>query len=112
MLDLSAIGARIRSCREAQGLTRDQFSESINVTPRFLYDIELGNKGMSIDTLANIGHTLHVSTDYILTGTTSENKNDVSPELIALITQCPISQREHLSEIAKHFVTALREYEN
>lgn len=112
MLDLSAIGARIRSCREAQGLTREQFSEAINVTPRFLYDIELGNKGMSIDTLANIGNKLHVSTDYILVGTTPDTQNDINPELIALITQCPISQREHLSEITKHFIAALHEHGN
>lgn len=110
MLDLSAIGARIRSCREAQGLTREQFSEAINVTPRFLYDIELGNKGMSIDTLANIGNTLHVSTDYILVGTTPEAQDDINPEIIALMKQCPVRQREHLSEIIKHFITALREH--
>lgn len=111
MLDLSAIGARIRSCREAQGLTREQFSEAINVTPRFLYDIELGNKGMSIDTLANIGHTLHISTDYILLGTPPEGQDAIPPELTALITQCPADQQEHLHEIIMHFVAALRECE-
>lgn len=111
MLDLSAIGARIRSCREAQGLTRDQFSETINVTPRFLYDIELGNKGMSIDTLANIGHALHISTDYILLGSVPEEQNAIAPELTALITQCPDNKQEHLNEIVKHFVVALREAE-
>lgn len=110
MLNPSAIGARIRSYREAQGLARDQFSEAINVTPRFLYDIELGNKGMSLDTLANIGNTFHVSTDYILLGTTPKEQNTITPELIALITQCPDSQQEHLTEIIKHFIATLREY--
>ena len=112
MLDLSAVGARIRSCREAQGLTRDQFSEAINVTPRFLYDIELGNKGMSIDTLANIGNKLHVSTDYLLLGKTEKDKNEISPELGALLSQCPVDAKEHLEEIIKHFVSALREHTN
>lgn len=110
MLDLSAIGARVRSCRESQGLTREQFSEAINVTPRFLYDIELGNKGMSIDTLANIGSVLHISTDYILSGTMPESKNETDPELTALITQCPVCQCGHLKEIVKHYIIALREH--
>ena len=51
-MDWIAIGKRIRQQREYMGLTREQFAEQIDVTPKFCSDIETGAKGMSIPTLA------------------------------------------------------------
>ena len=39
-MDWSAIGKRIRQQREYMGLTREQFAEQIDVTPKFCSDIE------------------------------------------------------------------------
>lgn len=47
-MDWSAIGKRIRCQREYMGLTREQFAEQIEVTPKFCSDIETGAKGMSV----------------------------------------------------------------
>lgn len=107
MLDLKSIGSRIKSCRDAQGLTREAFSEKINVSPRFIYDIELGNKGMSIDTLSSIGKTLNVPIDYILFGEVS-NELSVTPETLALVEQCPTDKVDFLNEIIKNYVHALK----
>lgn len=106
MLDLEAIGLRIKTCREALGLTREVFSELVNVTPRFIYDIELGNKGMSIDTLVYIGKTLNVPIDYLLFGDVSENAV-LSPELLSLLQSCPKDKIYFLNEIIKNYITAL-----
>ena len=62
------IGGRIRQQRESIGLSREQFAEKIDITPKFCSDIELGIKGMSVSTLCKIAKTLHLSTDYILFG--------------------------------------------
>ena len=48
-MDWGAIGIRIRNQREQFGYTREQFAEMLNVTPKFCADIELGNKGMSVN---------------------------------------------------------------
>lgn len=110
MLDLGAIGLRIKSCRNAQGLTREEFSEKINVSPRFIYDIELGNKGMSIDTLSSIGKTLNVPVDYILFGEVT-NEMEITPETLALVERCPKNKIDYLNEIIKNYVQALKEDE-
>ena len=67
-MDWVAIGGRIRKQREYLGLTREQFAEKLDITPKFCSDIELGVKGMSVPTLCRIASTLSLSTDYILFG--------------------------------------------
>ena len=57
-MDWSAIGKIIRQQREYMGLTREQFAEQIDVTPKFCSDIETGAKGMSVPALQKGLHLL------------------------------------------------------
>lgn len=70
------IGMRIRAQREKLHMTRADFSEMIDVTPKFCSDIETGAKGMSINTLVKISKFLDVSTDYLLFGGGNGCKSD------------------------------------
>ena len=63
------IGFRVRSLREANGYTRDALAVKINISTKFLYEIEMGKKGFSAEILYKLSQTLAVSADYILTGT-------------------------------------------
>lgn len=65
-MDWVSIGGRIRRQREFLGYTREQFAELLDVTPKFCSDIELGVKGMSVQTLCRISEVLRLSTDFIL----------------------------------------------
>ena len=47
-MDWVSIGGRIRKQREFLGLTREQFAEKLDITPKFCSDIELGIKGMAV----------------------------------------------------------------
>jgi len=67
-MDRENIGKRVRRQRENLGLTRDQFSEQIELSPQFLAEIENGKKGMSAETLYKICDRTHISSDYILFG--------------------------------------------
>ena len=62
------IGKRIRQLRETAGYSREQLAEQIEISSRFLADIELGTKGMSFQTLIRLSQVLHTSTDYLLLG--------------------------------------------
>ena len=68
------IGARIREQRNFMGLTREQFSEKLDISERFLTDIELGNRGMSFKTLIRTCNILDISSDYILMGKIDDSK--------------------------------------
>lgn len=105
-MDLAAIGKRIRAQREHLGMTREEFAERLDVTPKFCSDIELGLKGMSVTTLCNISDVLLLSTDYILFGTkTNSAENAVS----VLLRKCPPSKLDHLESIVKAYISAVSE---
>ena len=77
-----AIGDRIRYVRELNHYSRDDLAESANMSSKFLYEIEVNNKGFSAISLLKICKALDVSSDYILTG---ENKTRCNDELVDII---------------------------
>lgn len=62
------IGMRIRELRETHNYTREGLAEKVNISTKFLYEIETGKKGFSADTLCRISKALFVSCDYIMLG--------------------------------------------
>lgn len=67
-------GERIRELREMQKYTREAFAEKVDISSKFLYEIETGKKGFSADTLCRISHALSVSCDYIMFGEEKEHQ--------------------------------------
>lgn len=77
------IGMRIREKREEAELTRDKLAECIGISPQFLAQVELGNKGMSSATLYKICAALSVSADYIILGRKESNDLTKANELLS-----------------------------
>ncbi len=74
MKDVNIIlGERIRLGRKANNLTREKLAELIDVSPRFLAEVESGKVGVSLQTLKNLSIALSASTDYLL-GLDNEKK--------------------------------------
>lgn len=67
MLD-KAVGIRIRELRESKDMTREEVAARAEITPKFLYEVESGRKGMSAGNLHRIATALSTSCDYILLG--------------------------------------------
>lgn len=103
------MGARIRAQRERLGYTREQLAEKLDVSTKFCSDIELGIKGISIQTLAKLSDLLCLRTDYILFG---EEQPDHTAELEmmdALIQKCPADRQDDLLTIIHAFIHAVSE---
>ena len=66
-------GKRIKGQRLKQGMTRDALSQKAKISDKFLYEIEIGKKGMSAETLYKVAKVLDVTTDWILSGGMSED---------------------------------------
>ena len=77
------IGARLREQREFLGLTRENVSNFVNISPQFLSEVERGKKGVSAEMLCRLCNGLGVSADYILTG--KERSADTT-RITALLT--------------------------
>lgn len=82
LIDNKAVGRRLRLRRDALGITRDKLAEAIDVTLKFVQDIEYGNKGMSTETLARLSEVLGLTTDYILKGIVDEEGQDIERQAV------------------------------
>ena len=67
------IGERLRSIRENMNMTREKFSEKIDITDSFLGQIERGERSLSVKTLKKVVKYTGVSADYLLFGKSDNN---------------------------------------
>ena len=100
-MDWVSIGGRIRKQREFLGLTREQFAEKLDITPKFCSDIELGLKGMSLPTLCKISKVLHLSTDFLFFG---EKAGETADQISLMLSQCSSKRRAYAEQILKIFL--------
>lgn len=92
------IGLRVRTLREANDYTRDAFAEKIEISTKFLYEIEMGKKGFSVEILYKISKVLSVSNDYILTGNVS---NKIPEQTMDILESFTPSQLAHVQDILR-----------
>lgn len=91
-----SIGKRIRKQREKLGYSRESLSEKIEVSSRFLADIELGTKGMSFSTLIKLSKELNVSIDYIICGQEDESESETIKRAISKIDKVYLPELEKI----------------
>ena len=91
-----SIGIRIRYIRELNHYTREELAEYADISSKFLYEIENGQKGMSATNLLKICKALDVSCDYILKG---ENTAKCDDELIDIIELFDATQMANVKKI-------------
>lgn len=72
-LDLIQMGERIRRQRELTGMTREQLAERLDVSVKFLADLERGSKGTSLQNFYLLVQILDISADYLLSGDTENH---------------------------------------
>jgi len=89
-------GNRIRYLREKQHYTREQLAEMADISPKFLYEIESGQKGFSADTLVRLSEALDTNAYYILFG---EYRGKVDGDVMRLYSYFDDKQRESIAEI-------------
>ena len=84
--DYKAVGERLRSKREALGLSQEELAEAIDRATKYYSDIERGGCGMSIETMLSISDLLDISLDYMMKGNpTPEEKLQLECNEAALV---------------------------
>lgn len=92
-LDLKKIGQRIAKRRRELGLTQWQVEEMVDITPKYLSNLERATSGLSIDVMMRICKALKTTPDYFLLGAT-DLPEDISIAVESRISQMSPKQQE------------------
>jgi transcriptional regulator with XRE-family HTH domain len=101
------IGQRIRKQRELIGYNREELAEKLGVSTKFCSDIELGIKGMSLETLTKLTAVLKMSSDYILFGDKPESDKSSVNKLIEIFKHCPEEKVAYAEDLLRLFIKAV-----
>lgn len=93
------VGARIRELREIQNYTREVLAEKVDISAKFLYEIETGKKGFSADTLCRISKALSVNCDYIMFGEEKEHRG--KEKIICILEMLEPKQVSKIQDILR-----------
>lgn len=94
--DLKGMGERIRTRREELNISREQ----LDVSSKFISDIEYGIRGVSLKRLVLLSSSLLISVDYILFGSLESSEYVFTD----LIRTCPDSKKLQLLNIIKQII--------
>ena len=99
------IGERLRGIREGMQMTREEFSEKIDITDSFLGQIERGERSLSVKTLKKVVKYTGVSADYLLFG--NNYQNDTIQKINNILT---VNSNNLTSDFIYHIVMCSNDF--
>ena len=94
------IGKRIKSLREAKGLTVNRLANMSGISQSFLRDVELGNKNPTVETLSYFCEALNIS----LTDFFNEADSEINPYLKTSIKKLNDEQQVKLADFINSLI--------
>ncbi len=93
------VGNRIRNVREELHMSRNLFSEKINISESYLAQLELGNKSLGMNTLISLCEYTGFSADYFLFG--NEVNNEMAKKVLRILNTLPNNSLELSYELIR-----------
>ncbi len=109
-MDYYEIGQRIRKYRKALGMSQEQLAERADISVTHMSHIETGNTKLSLQVLVDIAGALGESTDVILFGSKTQDKESISNELAGLLEDCSVEEAQFLKELISNTKISLRKH--
>ena len=115
MLDKKKIGKKLKELRISRGLKQSQVSDKVGLSRATISNVEVGNRGLSLESLQKFCELYNVSIDYFGIETKSYNEAVDLTERLKLIFESndvPVSAKEELyTDIMKMYIK-MKEAEN
>ena len=108
-LDRAAMGRRIRQRREVLGMSREDLARRLDVTSKFIADLEYGDKGTSVKNLYRLKQILGLSVDYLMDGdrsdlTDEEPRRLLNENIMGSLSVCNVKQLQVMEKIARLYI--------
>ena len=107
-IDYEALGKRIREARLNKKISQEKLSTLINVSPRYMSNIELAKSKVALKTLIAIANALDTTVDSLLYDSTPLLVSKYDSEAKELLSDCTAKERKFLLDLLKHAKEDLR----
>lgn len=84
---LKQIGERIYGKRKSLGITQEELAETVGVSEQMISNLECGKKAIRPENLVKVCSALNLSTDYVLTGGSTNSDIDDIIGKLSFLTQ-------------------------
>ena len=98
-MDLKAVGLRIKTAREAKGLTQENLAAIVDLSSTHISVLERGVKTVRLDTFVAIANALDVSADTLLIDVVAHSVTGVTNELAEKIEKLPIKEQKKIIKV-------------
>lgn len=106
MQDNIKIGERVRKIREDLKMSRETFSEMIDISDVFLGQIERGERSLSTKTLVKIVSFTGVSSDFILFGT--DTPNNIVTKINRILNKCSDDVLDYIYNFIRNTISFVK----
>lgn len=103
-MDLKAVGLRIKTAREAKGLTQENLAALVDLSSTHISVIERGMKTVRLDTFVTIANALDVSADTLLVDVVTHSVNGLANGLPEAIRTLPPDEQKRLMKALKAYL--------
>lgn len=107
-MDAQKVGRRIQEARKARGLTQSELSQLVNLSPKYISNIECGFKMPKLNTFVEITNALQCDANALLSDvldvTTGQESGLVSKKLLAL----PIEEQRRILRVLEVMIDEVK----
>lgn len=107
-LDYKAIGKRIRIARIRSGITQEKLSETIDLSPTHMSNIETGTTKVSLTTIVNIANALAVTVDDLLCDNVIHARVPFEKDIQCFLETCDDYEIRIAKELLISIVSAIK----
>ena len=100
-IDYETIGFRIGQRRRQLKLKQRELADILNISPKYLSNIETGSKHVSLETIISLSLALDTTVDYFLLGCIRRSIDDNIADMLKLCTE---RDKKVIYEMAQIFV--------
>ncbi len=108
-MDTRLVGKRIKQVRKERGLTQEQLSQLVDLSPNYLSNIETGLKTPKLDTFVAIINALKCDANSLLTDVVDTTTAQESGQLSKALAELPANEQRRILKIVEVLVAEAKQ---
>jgi Predicted transcriptional regulator with C-terminal CBS domains len=100
-VDSRLVGKRIQMIRKERGLTQEQLSQLVDLSPNYLSNIETGLKTPKLDTFVEIINALQCDANSLLADVVDATTAQESGQLSKALAELPASEQRRILKVVE-----------